>query len=100
MVSKAKQFIEELSTVATLKDNPKVIKFDDLPEPIRKAMGFLSKNVTNVTSTLGTYNLDTDLKDLSASMIDNLSQLGKRLAKISPVDDKLVVYLKKDWKSY
>lgn len=99
-MSKAKQVLDELSTVAVMNDNPKVIKFDDLPEPIRKAVGFLSKNVTNVTSTLGTYNLDTNLTDLSASLIDNLSRLGKHLASIRPVDNKLVFYLKKDWKNY
>jgi hypothetical protein len=99
-MSKAQQVIEELSTVAFIDDSPKEIKYEDLPEPIRKAVGFLSKNVKNVSSTLGTYNLDTDLTDLNASLIDNLSKLGKHLAKIKPVGDKLVISLKKDWKDY
>lgn len=99
-MSKAKKVLEELHTVAVMKDDPKVIKFDDLPEPVRKAAGFLSKNVTAVTSTLSTYNIGTNLTDLSASLIDNLSKLGKHLAKIKPENDRLVFYLKKDWKSY
>ena len=99
-MSKAKKVLEELHTVAVLKDNPRDMKFGDLPEPIRNAVGFLSKNITNVTSTLGTYNIGTNLTDLSASLIDNLSRLGKHLAKIKPENDKLVFYLKKDWKSY
>jgi hypothetical protein len=99
-MSKAKQVLDELHTVAIMQDNPREIKFADLPEPIRNAVGFLSKNITNVTSSLGTYDLGTNLTDLSASLIDNLSRLGKHLAKIKPVGDKLVFHIKKDWKNY
>jgi hypothetical protein len=99
-MSKAKQVLDELSTVAVMNDNPKIIKFDDLPETIRKAVGFLSKNVTNVVSTLGTYNLNTNLSDLGASLISDLSRLGKHLASIRPIDNKFVISLKKDWKDY
>ena len=99
-MSKAKQVLEQLHTVAVMDDTPRKIEFGNLPEPIRKAVGFLSKNITNVTSSLGTYNLNTDLTDLSASLIANLSNLGKHLAKIKADNNKLVISLKKDWKSY
>lgn len=100
MKSKAKQLIDEIATVPFIKDVQKAIKFEDLPEPIRKELGFISKNVTSVHSSMGTYDLDTNLGDLSASLIGNLSKLGKHLASITPVGNRLIVHVKKDWKAY
>jgi hypothetical protein len=95
MKSKASKVLEVLHT-SPLKDEPKAIKFSDLPEPIQKAVGFISKDVTGVTSTLGTYNIKTGLTDLSTSLLSNLSSLGKRLSKVTAEDNKLVLVLKKN----
>ena len=97
-MSKAKKILEELRTVPTLTDTSRDIKVDDVPDTIMRALGIPKKDIKLVSVTTRTY--DFHMSDLGASVINNLASLGRHLTGIRPNGDRLVLSVKKDWKSY
>lgn len=96
-MSKAKKILEELETVPYVKDNPKRVKFEDVPDSVKKVIGFIPKSdIHSITSDLRNYNVYTNISKLSPALIANLAQLGKRLASINSVDDSFIISIKKD----